>query len=68
MRLLALVTLEASNIILMSSVTLASLSLFFQLEHRQNKGRLVSVSGANGVSIAATLVETNNTSRAKGLR
>ena len=47
----------------MSSVTLASLSLFFQLEHRQNKGRLVLVSGANGVSIAATLVEANNTSR-----
>ena len=46
----------------MSSVTLASLSLFFQLEHRQNKGRLVLVSGANGVSIAATLVEANNTS------
>ena len=41
----------------------ASLSLFFQLEHRQNKGRLVLVSGANGVSIAATLVEANNTSR-----
>ena len=47
----------------MSSVTLASLSLFFQLEHRQNKGRLVLVSGANGVSIAATLVEANNTNR-----
>ena len=46
----------------MSSVTLASLSLFFQLEHRQNKGRIVLVSGANGVSIAATLVEANNTS------
>ena len=39
----------------------ASLSLFFQLEHRQNKGRLVLVSGANGVSLAATLVEANIT-------
>ena len=43
-------------------MTLVSLSLFFQLEHRQNKGRIVLVSGANGVSIAATLVEANNTS------
>ena len=49
-------------ITLASSVTLVSLSLFFQLEHRQNKGRIVLVSGANGVSIAATLVEANNTS------
>ena len=39
----------------------ASLSLFFQLEYRQNKGILVLVSGANGVSIAATLVEANIT-------
>ena len=40
----------------MSSVTLVSLFLFFQLDHRQNKDRIVLVSGANGVSIAATLV------------
>ena len=46
----------------MSSVTLVSLSLFFQLDHRQNKDRIVLVSGANGVSIAATLVAANNTS------
>ena len=46
----------------MSSVTLASLSLVIQQEHRQNKGSLVLVSGANVVSIAATLVAANNTS------
>ena len=37
-------------------MTLVSLSLFFQLDHRQNKDRIVLVSGANGVSIAVTLV------------
>ena len=52
---------KVSNAISVSDAR-ASLSLFFQLEHRRNKGRLVLVSGANGVSIAATLVEANNTS------
>ena len=37
-------------------MTLVSLSLFFQLDHHQNKDGIVLVSGANGVSIAVTLV------------
>ena len=55
--LLALVTLEAGNTNVISDASIA-----VPILPARSSSRIVLVSGANGVSIAATLVEANNTS------